>query len=218
MLTQAEFVNWQNYHTSLFPKFAEWFLGMLGNQKETDEERDARELRGKVWFDALNRFDSDAVMAASVSLYKLPKDEKPKWFDDHLSTLLEILNRPKARPEQLRKAIQCEICQDTGIVEVTAVPGTALFTAGGVPMPHGKFCAVDCNCEKAVWYREDYQGPRRRRFDRNAMVLRLPRPASRSWEIIAEMRERGERAKADAWERFLNGGRMPRLSIQTIEE
>lgn len=215
-MTQDEFANWQNYHTSLFPKFGDWFFGMLGNDREPQE---AQELRGKVWFDALKRFGSEDVMAASITIYKLPKDEKPKWFDDHLSALLEILNRPTARPELLRKSIACEVCQDTGIVEVTALPGTAIFSAGGVPMANGVFCAVDCTCQRAIWnYPDSYQGARRRRYEPNAMVSRLPRPESRSWEIIDAMRECGERAKADAWERFLRGGRMPRLKLAEVEE
>lgn len=212
MLTQGEFVNWQNYHSSLFPKFGDWFLGMLGEDREPQE---AQEIRSKVWFDSLKRFNSDDLMAASVTLLKFPKSDKPKWFDDHLASLLEILNRPSARPELLRKRIQCELCRDTGIVDAMAIPGTAIFSSGGIPMPHGKRCAVDCMCHAAVWYPEDYKGPRRARFDKNTMVGPETPSEERSWEIIRDMQERGEWAKADAWERFLGGGRMPQPALKT---
>jgi hypothetical protein len=156
--------------------------------------------------------------AQGASLEILYGAEKPEGFTNHLSALREAVVRIRQRNREAGhqspgRAYACQLCRDTGIVEVTARPGLCLFTQSRKPMPHGIWTAVDCTCGRGASYSGDYAGLRRDRYDEGRMELRPEVDQALSWRLIDEMRAKGEHRTANAWERFLNGGVMPTQEI-----
>ena len=161
-MTQQEFADWQNYHASIFPRFGEWMLGLSGSQSEPQE---IVALREEAFLKAFSNYSGDDLKAASFALWKMPHDERPRGYGDHAAALLEILRRPRETSGGWRREPACVVCGDSGLVTVTARPGSAIFSNGGKPMPHGVWCSVDCSCAKACRYPDDYKGPQRDRYD-----------------------------------------------------
>lgn len=190
-MTEAEFVDWQNYHESMFRGFGNWMLGISASGQNEPQEMVA--IREKVFMDAFAQFDGDACKVASVALYKMPLAEKPKAYGDHLSALLEILRRPKGGAEIARRQPNCGLCLDSGLVNVTAKPGFALFSAAGLPMPHGVYASVACNCERGPKFPDDYQGLKRAVFDGSIMQVWKPKAIDPDDRLDA-MAERGPMA------------------------
>lgn len=214
-MTEQQFADWQNYHTALFRGFGDWMLGI--NAKGPSEDQRVVQLREEAWLKALSPYEVDDVKGASYRLWQMPVSDRPTAYSDHLSALLEVVRRLRERPESSQKIVRCDRCGDTGVVEATAKPGMCLFTLHRKPLSSGTYAAVDCDCTAAVWYSEECQTPRRDRWDSSRM---LPRPKvdfERSYELIAEMREKGEHRKANAWEEFLNGGVLPTWEMEVVE-
>lgn len=191
-MTEKEFTDWRNYHASMFPRFAEWMLGMSGGESEPQEIVDLRE---QAFLKAFANYTGDDLKAASFVLWKMPPDERPRGYGDHAAALLEILRRPRESSSRWRREPDCQVCNDSGLVTVTAVPGTAIFSDAGIPMPNGVWCAVDCSCEKACCYSDDYKGPRRDRYDRNRHQRWEP-DLSDVEDRVSELSARGARGAA----------------------
>lgn len=207
-MNRREFADWQNYHHALFGKFGDWMLGMASDPPEPQE---IVELRENAWFEALQDFAVDDAKAASVALMNMPPGEKPKWFDEHLAVLVRVLRKPKA--EIARRQVQCQRCRDTGMVGATAKPGMCIFSVAGLPIKRGKYAALACTC---------YQGTRFTQRTENPLVMFDPSKHEewsegafqRSQDTLDGLRESGQDALADAWERFLaSDGPLPRVRI-----
>jgi hypothetical protein len=205
-VTDAEFRTFIGIHAANFQWFGKWFWGEDG---EPPEEARARY---QAWFGGLRHMSLDEAQTASLDL--LYSVEKPQKHEDHLAVLRAsgFRRRQEARERNatpLGRSYGCDLCKDTGLVEVTAKPGVCLFSQARKPMPHGIWTVVDCRCGSAVEYSSDFKGDKRDKYDEKRMETRPAINFARSWEIIAEMRAKGEDRKADAWERFLHGGTLP---------
>lgn len=214
-MTEAEFTDWQNYHASMFPKFGDWMLGM-GGGGEGQEPQEIAQLRGQQWFDALVGFSGDDVKAASFALRKMPDSERPRYYSDHISALLEILRRPKSRQELARRRVNCELCRDTGMVTATAKPGYAIFSNRGLPMPHGIYASVACVCERGIRYPAEYMGPKLADFDGVQMQPwrpDLPEPHER-----LERMARGGDVAARLAHKLGNFMRLPAQIAQVVDQ
>jgi hypothetical protein len=207
-MTQQDFrVFIDSIHGGNFPGFSAWFFA-----KDRKEPAAATQQRALAWFQGLKHASLDEVQGASLEI--LYGTEKPEGYTNHLAALREGISRMRARNREsgaqaVGRSYGCQLCKDTGLVEVTARPGLCLFTLQRTAMPNGTWTAVDCTCGRGAAYSDDFKGPRRDRYDERRMELRPEVDQAKSWRLIEEMHAKGERRKANAWDAFLNGGVLP---------